>query len=138
MTAIAICIVCAGGVVHAQVFDPFSSIVAGLTQQTELIVATLSSFATGQWSALQSWYTVAGFDNNAQHGYESTQFKDSAGNILTIEVCAEIGNYHRITQKVCTSAPNKCGAVATGFETDFYEYFTNKAHRLKRSSRAPQ
>jgi hypothetical protein len=57
LTVIAICIVCAGGVVHAQVLNPFSSIVADLTQQTELIVATLSSFATGQWSAQQSWYT---------------------------------------------------------------------------------
>lgn len=83
-------------------------------------VMEVFGYSQSQWQETGSTYYQSGY-GDANHAYLSQTFKDSAGNVLTIEYCLN-AYFSRITQTACTSAPNKCGMTGTGFITDNYWY----------------
>lgn len=72
-------------------------------------------------STTQKSLTSGGYRYYPSHGGLNAYYVDVQGDILTIDYC-DNGAYVATKQTVCSSSPNSCGMVGTGFITDIISH----------------
>ena len=78
--------------------------------------AKLNAIASSLGFSTETSISVGQYTYNTSHTGLNAVYTDPNGNTLTIEYCVN-GAYVATEQMVCSSAPNACGMVGTGFIT---------------------